>query len=288
MVYNFETIKFELQDNGIGILMLNRPDKLNAMSFQMIEDLHNLFDDLMVNLNCRVLILKAAGRAFCAGLDLKESTILQSKRKPDELKEKFYFIDVPEKDIIKAKMYGQWRTGQLIVKMRKVSQPIIALIQGAASGAGFAFSLAADMRIASENAKFNNAFIKVGFSGADMASSYHLPRLIGMSRAAEILYTGRFVEAEEAERIGLVLKVVKGDDNDLFDAGLNLAQNLLSKSPLGLRMTKEAINLSMDAPSLETIIQLENRSQMLCSTSDDVMEGVQAFFEKREPEYPLK
>jgi enoyl-CoA hydratase/carnithine racemase len=288
MVYNFETIKFELQDNGIGILLLNRPDKLNAMSFQMIEDLHDLFDDLMVNLNCRVLILKAAGRAFCAGLDLKESTILQSKRKPDELKEKFYFIDVPEKDIIKAKMYGQWRTGQLIVKMRKVSQPIIALIQGAASGAGFAFSLAADMRIASENAKFNNAFIKVGFSGADMASSYHLPRLIGMSRAAEILYTGRFVEAEEAERIGLVLKVVKGDDNDLFDAGLTLAQNLLSKSPLGLRMTKEAINLSMDAPSLETIIQLENRSQMLCSTSDDVMEGVQAFFEKREPEYPLK
>jgi enoyl-CoA hydratase/carnithine racemase len=288
MVYNFETIKFELQDNGIGVLTLNRPDKLNAMSFQMIEDLHALFDNLMVNLNCRVVILKAAGRAFCAGLDLKESTILQSKRKPDKLKEKFYFIDVPEKDIIKAKMYGQWRTGQLIVKMRKISQPIIALIQGAASGAGFAFSLAADMRIAGENAKFNNAFIKVGFSGADMASSYYLPRLIGMSRAAEILYTGRFVEAEEAEKIGLVLKVVKGSDNDLFDAGLNLAQNLLNKSPLGLRMTKEAINLSMDAPSLETIIQLENRSQMLCSTSDDVMEGVQAFFEKREPEYPLK
>ncbi|MFO7795699.1 MAG: enoyl-CoA hydratase/isomerase family protein [Promethearchaeati archaeon] len=288
MDYNFETINFELKENGIGILTLSRPDKLNAMSFQMIEDLHELLDHLMVNLNCRVVILKASGRAFCAGLDLKESVVLQSKKKPDDLKEKFYFIDVPEKDIIKAKMYGQWRTGQLILKMRKINQPVIALIQGAASGAGFAFSLAADIRIAGENAKFNNAFIKVGFSGADMGSSYHLPRLIGMSRAAEILYTGRFIEAEEAERIGLVLKIIKGGDEELYNAGLELANNMLHKSPLGLRMTKEAINLSMDAPSLETMIQLENRTQMLCSTSSDVMEGVKAFFEKRDPEYPLK
>ncbi|MBD3195053.1 MAG: enoyl-CoA hydratase/isomerase family protein [Candidatus Lokiarchaeota archaeon] len=284
----FETIKFDLRDDGIGILTLNRPDKLNAMSFQMIEDLHSILDHLMTNLNCRVVILKAAGRAFCAGLDLKESMVLQSKRKPDELKEKFYFIDVPEKDIIKAKMYGQWRTSRLIVKMRRINQPIIAAIQGAASGAGFAFSLAADIRLAGEKAKFNNAFIKVGFSGADLASSYHLPRLIGMSRAAEILYTGRFVEAEEAERIGLVSKVVEGDDEELFRYALEMANHMINKSPLGLRMTKEAINLSMDSPSLETMIQLENRTQMLCSTSADVMEGVKAFFEKRDPDYPLK
>jgi len=288
MEYDFETIDFKLKDNGIGILTLNRPDKLNAMSFQMIEDFHELFDHLMVNLNCRVVILKAAGRAFCAGLDLKESMVLQSKRKPEELKKKFFFIDVPEKDIIKAKMYGQWRTGQLIVKMRKISQPIIALVQGAASGAGFAFCLAADVRIVGENAKFNNAFIKVGFSGADMGTSYFLPRLIGMSKAVEILYTGRFINAEEAERIGLALKIVKGGEEELFNAGIDLAENMINKSPLGLRMTKEAINLSMDSPSLETMIQLENRTQMLCSTSNDVMEGVKAFFEKREPEYPLK
>ena len=283
---NFETIKFELKENGIGLLTLNRPEKLNAMSFQMIEDLNKIFDHLIINLDCRVLILKAEGRAFCAGLDLKESTILQSKKKPQELKEKFFFINVPEKDTIKAKMYAQWYTSQLIVKMRKISQPIIALINGPASGAGFAFALAADMRIAGQNARFNNAFINIGFSGSDLASSYHLPRLIGMSRAAEILYTGRFISAEEAEKIGLVSKVV--DDTALLNAAIELAEELLKKSPLGLRMTKQAINLSLDSPSLETMIQLENRTQMLCSVSDDLMEGVQSFFEKRDPKYPLK
>ncbi|MBD3342157.1 MAG: hypothetical protein GF353_23855, partial [Candidatus Lokiarchaeota archaeon] len=189
MEYNFETIQFELKENGIGLLTLNRPDKLNAMNFQMIQDLHDLFDDLTVNLDCRVVILKAAGRAFCAGLDLKESMVMQSKRKPEDLKKKFYFLDVPEKDLIKAKMYGQWRTSDLMAKMRKIGQPIIALVQGAATGAGFTFALAADIRLAGENAKMANSFINIGFSGADLSSSYHLPRQIGMSRAAEILYT---------------------------------------------------------------------------------------------------
>jgi enoyl-CoA hydratase/carnithine racemase len=282
---DFETIKFELKENGIGILTLNRPEKLNAMSFQMIKDLHEIFDSLMVNLDCRVVILKAEGKAFCAGLDLKESTILQSKKKPPELKEKFPFLNAPDKDIIKAKLYAQWYTSNIIVKMRKISQPIIALIQGAASGAGFAFSLAADIRIASSKARFNNAFINVGFSGSDLGSSYYLPRLIGMSRATDILYSGRFVDAYEAERIGLVIRVVEKEN--LLDAANMLAENMLHKSPLGLRMTKQALNLSLDSPSLETILQLESRGQMLCSTSDDIMEGIQSFFERRDPKYPL-
>jgi enoyl-CoA hydratase/carnithine racemase len=282
---NFETIKFELNENGIGILTLNRPEKLNAMSFQMIKDLHEIFDSLMVNLDCRVVILKAEGKAFCAGLDLKESTILQSKKKPPELKEKFPFLNAPDKDIIKAKLYAQWHTSNIIVKMRKISQPIIALVQGAASGAGFAFLLAADIRIASSKARFNNAFINVGFAGSDLGSSYYLPRLIGMSRATEILYSGRFVDACEAEKIGLVVSVV--EEENLLSAAYALAENMLHKSPLGLRITKQALNLSLDSPSLETILQLESRGQMLCSTSDDIMEGIQSFFEKRDPKYPL-
>ena len=282
----YKTIKFELRDDGIGILTLNRPEQLNAMNFQMSEELHSIYDQLITNLDCRVLLLRAEGRVFCAGLDLKESTVLQSKKKPDDLKKKFYFLQVPEKDIIKAKIYAQWRASQIIVKMRRINQPIIALVQGAASGVGFAFSLASDMIIGSKEARFNNAFINVGFSGSDLASSYHLPRLIGMSRAAEILYTGRFVEAEEAERIGLILKIVEKEK--LVESGIDLAQNLLAKSPLGLRMTKEAINLSLDSPSLETIIQLENRTQMLCSSSSDLNEAISAFFEKRKPKYPLQ
>ncbi len=282
----FETINFELRADGIGIITLNRPDNLNALSFQMIQDLHEIFDHLMVNLDCRVVILKANGRVFCAGLDLKESTILQSKKKPQELKEKFFFIDVPDKDIIKAKLYAQMYTSQIFIKMRRISQPIIAIINGAASGVGFALILSSDIRIVSNRARFNNAFINVGFSGSDLGSSYHLPRLIGMSRAAEIMYTGRFINAEEAEKIGLVSRIV--EEEKLFDSALELAEGLLKKSPLGLRMTKQAINLSLDSPSLETLIQLENRAQMLCSTSEDMMEGIQAFLQKREPQYPLK
>ncbi|TFF90809.1 MAG: enoyl-CoA hydratase/isomerase family protein [Promethearchaeota archaeon] len=283
---NFETIKFELRKDGIGLLTLNRPEKLNAMSFQMIEDLHSILDHLMVNLDCRVLILRAEGKVFCAGLDLKESMVLQSKKKPQELKDKFFYMNTPGKDLIKPKLYAQWRTSKLIVKMRRINQPIITLVNGAATGAGFAFVLASDIRIASEDARFNNAFINIGFSGSDLASSYHLPRLIGMSRAAEILYTGRFVDAEEAYKIGLVSKVVA--KTNILDEGLELAGQLLKKSPLGLRMTKQAVNISLDSPSLETIMELENRAQMLCSTSNDLMEGAQAFFEKRDPEYPLK
>lgn len=282
---DFETIEFELDEKGIGIVTLNRPERLNALSFQMIKDLHQLLDHLMTNLDCRVVILKANGKAFCAGLDLKESTILQQKKKPPELKEKFFFMNAPEKDIIKAKIYAQMYTSQIIIKMRKISQPIIALINGAASGAGFALALASDVRIASENARLNNAFIKVGFSGADLGVSYFLPRLIGMSRAAEILYTGRFIDANESKQIGIVSKVCS--ESELLDEAFKIAENFLEKSPLGLRMTKQAINATMDSPSLDTIAQIENITQMLCSTSSDIMEGIQSFFDKRKPKYPL-
>ncbi len=281
---NFETIKFELNSNGIGILTLNRPDNLNAMSFQMFEDLNNILDKLMINLDCRVVILRGRGRAFCAGLDLKEMKVLNVKKKPEEYK-KFYYLDAPE--VLKNRIYFQSRLSRVIVKMRKISQPIIAIIHGAATGGGFALALASDIRIAGEKARFNNAFIKLGLSGSDVGTSYFLPRLIGLSRATEILYTGRFVDAEEAERIGLVFKLVRGDDSKLLASAMEIAEELLTKSPLGLRMTKEAINLSQDSPSLETIIQLENRAQGLCSSSSDVLEGVSAFFEKRKPKYPL-
>ena len=285
---NLETIKFELRDDGIGILTLNRPDKLNAISLQMVEDLHKILDNLMIDLDCRVVILKGEGRAFCAGLDLKESIVLDSKNAPQELKDRFYFLDVPKNDNIKLFVYTQWRLSQIIVKMRKISQPIIAIINGAAAGGGFAFTLASDIRIAGENAKFNNAFIKLGVSGSDMGSSYFLPRLIGMSRAAEILYTGRFIDAYEAERIGLVLKIVEGDEKQLIDSAIDLAKNMINKSPLGLKLTKQAINLSLDSPSLDTMIEMENRAQAISSRSKDMKEGVAAFFEKREPKYPLR
>ena len=278
-----ETIKFELEANGIGILTFNRPEKANAMSFQMVEDLHALFDDLITNLDCRVLIMKSEGKVFNAGQDLSDAAVLKSKKKPDHLK-KYNYLDIPE--VVKSFMYYQWRISDLIIKMRKVSQPIIALVQGASMGAGFSVAMAADIRIATKNAKFNAGYINIGLTGSDMGSSYFLPRLIGMSRASELLYTGRFLEAEEALKFGFVLKIV--EDDKLDDSGFELAREMLTKSPLGLRMTKQAINLSLDSPSLETMIQLENRGQVLSGSSKDVWEAFNAYTEKRDPNFPLK
>ncbi|MBY9012224.1 MAG: enoyl-CoA hydratase/isomerase family protein [Candidatus Lokiarchaeota archaeon] len=280
---NFETLNFELKPNGIGIITLNRPEKLNAINFQMEEELHELFDHLMVNLDCRVLIFRAEGRSFCAGTDLQEGLVLNTKKIPEGY-EKYYFLNVAEP--IKKKMYHQWRISSIFVKMRKISQPIIALIQGAAAGGGFGFAMASDMRIVAPDVKFINASINIGLTGADVGGSYFLPRLIGLSRASEIMYTGRPVGAEESVKIGLALRSVESDH--LLESAMELANEMLKKSPLGLRMTKQALNLTLDSPSLETICQLENASIVLSFSSKDVNEASAAFFGKKDPKYPLR
>jgi len=280
---NFETIKFELKENGIGILSLNRPEKLNAINFQMEKELHEVFDHLMINLDCRVLILRAEGRAFCSGTDLQEAVILNTKKYPEGY-EKYYFLNVPEP--IKRKIYHQWRISSIFVKMRKISQPIIALVHGAAAGGGFGFAMASDVRIVGTDVKFINASINIGLTGADVGGSYFLPRLIGLSRATEIMYTGRSVGAEESVKIGLALKAV--ELKDLMESAMELASDMIKKSPLGLRMTKQALNLTLDSPSLETILQLENSSIVLTFSSKDVNEASAAFFGKKDPKYPLR
>ncbi|MFW9827114.1 MAG: enoyl-CoA hydratase/isomerase family protein [Candidatus Thorarchaeota archaeon] len=280
---DYKTIKFELRENGIAILTLNRPEKLNAISFQMEEDLHNILDHLMTNLDCRVLIIQGAGRAFSAGTDLQEGLILNSKKNPEGY-EKFYFLNISEP--LKRKMYHQWRITQIIMKMRKIPQPIIAVVHGSVAGGGLGFAMASDIRIAGEDANFINASINIGLTGADMGSSYFLPRLINLSRAAEIIYTGRGVPSEEALKIGFVSKVVKNEY--LLEEAIKLAEELLTKSPLGLKMTKEALNLSLDSPSLNNILQFENSSIVLSFSSTDVNEAASAFFGKRKPNYGLK
>ncbi len=277
----YKTIRFELKENGIGFLTLNRPEQLNAISFKMCEELHHLLGSLFTNLDCRVIILKAEGRGFCAGLDLKESVIFASNKKPKDLTESYVYLKSKENS--KNRMYFQDYISKIFKKMRHISQPIIAAIQGPASGGGFAFCMASDIRIATKDAKFNNAFIKLGLTGADVGTSYFLPRLVGLSRATEILFTGRFINAKEAEEIGFVYKVV--DAQDLISESVEIAKNLLNKSPLGLRMTKQALTLSLDSPSLELITQLENLGQDISGTSKDVSEGVSAFLGKREPKF---
>ncbi len=156
-------------------------------------------------------------------------------------------------------------------------------MQGPACGGGFAFVLASDIRIAGKSARMNAAFIRIGLSACDIGVSYFLPRLVGVSVASELMLTGRFIDAQRALRVGLVSEVV--DDDKLDEAAKSYLAEMLTTSPLGLRLTKECLNMSVDAGSLEAAVAMEDRNQILCAQTKDFGEGVRAFLEKRAPNY---
>ncbi|HXW83155.1 MAG TPA: enoyl-CoA hydratase/isomerase family protein [Candidatus Binataceae bacterium] len=260
----YETLEIR-REGALTWLTLNRPHNLNALSRQMVEELGDFLRGLGSDHTTRVVILRGAGRAFCAGLDLKERTRGDSASG---------VTDVVE---------NQRRFSDLVVAIRRLPQPFIAAVRGPAAGGGFALSLACDVRIAGESARFNAAFIRIGLSACDMGTSYHLPRLVGMSVAAELLLTGRFINAERALRTGLVSELVPDDQVDAT-AG-RLAQEMLETSPLGLRMTKECIWSAVDAGGLEQALALEDRNQVICARAGYLEEGANAFVEKRRPRY---
>ncbi len=276
----YKTIKVQEREDGISIITFNRPNRLNAINFQFVEDLQDYLNTLENNLGIRVVILTGEGRAFCSGLDLKDGQVIFKKNVPEGL-QKFEYLQ--NKDKIKRAVIVQKLISQLMITLRRIPQPVIAAIKGAAYGGGLTFAMAADIRIAGESAKFCNAFINIGLSGADCGSSYWLPRLIGFSRAAEFMYTGRVFNAQEADKIGFVSKVVP-DDEVLYEA-LKIAKHILTKSPMGIRFTKDALNINVDASSLESATKLENRTQVICINADDALEGVFATLEKRESKY---
>lgn len=247
-------------------LTLNRPDALNALTLEMVDELNDYFGKLYNDRSTRVVVMRGAGRAFCAGLDIKDRS---------------------EGDPSAAPFGGgfgfQGHIAEIYVKMRRCPQPIIALVHGAACGGGFAFALASDIRIAGESARMNAAFIKIGLSACDMGTSYFLPRIVGLSVASELMLTGRFINAPRALATGLVSEVVP--DDQLEATGQSLAEDLLAASPMGLRMTKEGLNLAVDAGSLQAAMAIENRNQLMTSASPNFTEGMTAFLEKRPPQY---
>ena len=172
---------------------------------------------------------------------------------------------------------------EVYIRMRNCPQPIISLIHGPACGGGFAFALASDIRIAGESARMNAAFIRVGLSACDMGASYFLPRLVGTSVASELMLTGRFINAERSLRTNLVSAVVP--DAELANAAQSYIDDMLTTSPMGLRMTKEGLNFAIDAAGLEAAMAIENRNQLMCSRTNDAKEGMRAFLEKRAPQY---
>jgi len=241
---NFETIEYEIRKEGIGILSLNRPRKYNAVNIKMMEELEAFWNERLYDLDTHVIILKGNGNlGFCAGLDMKETM----KMAPDMNIDQFYRF--------------QARLGRLTLAMRKAPQPIICIVHGAGAGLGFSFALASDIRIISPDARFSAAYINIGLGGADMACSYFLPRLIGAGRAYEFMLTGNFMSSEEAMSLGLVSRLVESDK--LMDAALDMANTMNSKNPMGLRLTKEAINMNLDAGGLEQALNMEDRNQTL-------------------------
>lgn len=265
----YETLQIE-KKGAADWVTLNRPDALNALNTVLVDELLDYFGKLYFDRTVRVVVLRGAGRAFCAGLDLKQST---ARRNADGVN-----LGGPD-----AGLLGQRRISEIVLRMRRCGQPIISLVHGPACGGGFALALASDIRIAGMSVRMNAAFIRIGLSACDIGVSYFLPRLVGVSVASELMLTGRFITADRALRVGLVSEVVP--DADLAKAAEPYLEEMLTTSPLGLRLTKECLNMSVDAPGLEAAINMEDRNQILCAQTNDVREGMTAFLEKRKPVY---
>jgi len=229
---------------------------------QLSYDLPDAFDRAEKDPDVRVVIFTGAGRAFCAGADLKD---MLSK-----------YFDMPFRE--KDKMIRD--ANNIVIKMRNLAKPIIGAINGAAVGGGFAMACACDIRIASEDAKFGAVFIRIGLNGADMGMTFVLPRLVGMAKAAEMLMGGDIIDAREAERIGIVNKVVP--PSELMNAAKEMAEKLINRPPIGLKLTKFALNKGL-FQDLESQIILEGTCQGYCFETEDFKEGVNAFIQKRAP-----
>lgn len=260
-----ETILQVETRGAIEIATLNRPDSLNALSPELTHALSRYFEGLHERSDVRVVILRANGRAFCAGLDIKAA-------------------DRPSGDtpVIRA-LKTQTAIGNIYRLMRSCPQPIVALAQGAACGGGLSLLLAADIRYGAPSLRMNAAYIKIGLGGCDMASSYFLPRLVGSSLASEMILTGRFIDADRALRAGLISEIVA--EEALLDAGLAIAGDMLLTSPWGLRLSKQALNANIDAPSLDHAMAIEDRQQVILAATEDHAEAMSAFLQKRPPAF---
>lgn len=240
----YETILYETPEKGIGLLTLDRPRYYNAVNQKMMEELEFFWRERLYDLETVVIILRGNGeKGFCAGLDMKETVETTPQ------------MNIPEFYRFQA------RLARLNLAMRRAPQPIICAVHGAAAGQGFSFVLASDIRVITPDARFCAAYINIGLGGADMSCSYFLPRMIGAGRAYEFMYTGEFLSSEEAMNLGLVSRIVPREE--LADTAMTYAKTLMSKNHFGLRLTKEAINMNIDAGGLEQALNMEDRNQSL-------------------------
>lgn len=261
---SLSTITCEVVEPGISVVTLDRAARLNAINLAMLDDFAKLFAALTADDAVRVVIITGNGKGFCSGADLADGADPNNAG---------YFAD-PHTYLHAV----QEKYSALIMGLRAIPQPVIAAVNGAAAGGGFCLALASDIRIAVPEAYFVASFINIGLSGGELGSSYLLPRLVGMSRAAEILYTGRKLNADEAEKIGLVSAVVPREQ--LIETALGYARTMVAKSVGGLRQTKRVLDQNIDAPSLASAMEVENRNQALLVFSGDFAQFIKNFAHK--------
>lgn len=254
----------------MGVLTLARPERLNALNYEMVRELRGFFGERHRDFATRVIIITGEGRGFCAGLDLKAGS-----------EQGTWVEGVGPVQTLYA---FQQDIAELMVLMRRCPQPLVAAVNGPAAGGGLSLALACDYRIATEAARFACSYVNLGLSGCDVGSSYFLPKLIGPSWAADMIYSGRLVGAEEALRMGLVNDVVAADE--LLPRAHAVAEAWVRRSsPLGLRLSKEVLNQTIAGVPLETALHLENRNQALAAQTADSDEARTAFLERREPRW---
>ncbi|MEO1064324.1 MAG: enoyl-CoA hydratase-related protein [Actinomycetota bacterium] len=254
--------------DGVTQITLDRPDRLNAITYDLVEELHQTLRAIRADADCRVVVLTGAGRGFCAGLDLTGYGVVPGTE---------------DQGHAQRGLAVQQHIATLVPAFRSLKQPVIAAVNGPAAGGGLAMALASDVRIAAESARFGTAFVRLGLSGCDIGVSWLLPRLIGASRAWELLLTGRVIDSAEAHEIGLTTKVVP--DDELLDAAYETAGLIVGNSPFGVWMTKEVMWSNLEVPSLQAGIDLENRTQILAGTTEDSHAAMGSFLSKDPVEY---
>jgi len=259
-VSGYSTVVLDRPVEHVAVVRLNRPEQLNALNYTLVGELHDVLDELAGDDACRVAIMTGEGRAFCAGLDMRDYGM------------------PPEVGVHRqrhAGVSGQGFLANLTQHLHDSPQILVAAVNGAAFGGGLALACACDLRIACTSATFCSAFIKTGLTGTDVGISYFLPRLIGASRAFDMILTGRTVGAPEAERMGLVSRVC--DDGSLGDAALDIARQIAGYTAFGLRRTKEVLWHNLEASSVAAAIAMENRNQELAVHEPEVLEYMRAY-----------
>ncbi len=253
-----------VEQDGIATITLDRPDRLNALTFEMYAELRDTFARLQSRESVRVVVITGAGRGFCSGGDVEQ--IIGELLKRD----------------MKALLEFTRMTGALIRNIRALRKPVVAAVSGVAAGAGAVIALACDFRVASDRASLAFLFTKVGLAGADMGAAYLLPRIVGLARATEILFLGDRIGAQDALRLGLVTSVVVPDQ--VMNEASRLARRLADGPAFALGMTKELLNHELDL-GFVAAIEAEAEGQAICMQGSDFKEGYAAFTEKRPPKF---